>query len=57
MTDHWATMTITGPEARKLLAEISDIDLDRDSFKFMDWRSGKVAGCRHGSFASPLPAS
>ncbi|WP_336273962.1 sarcosine oxidase subunit alpha family protein [Vreelandella indica] len=44
VTDHWATMTITGPEARKLLAEISDIDLDRDSFKFMDWRSGKVAG-------------
>lgn len=44
VTDHWATMTITGPEARKLLAEISDIDLDRESFKFMDWRSGKVAG-------------
>ncbi|WP_386080744.1 sarcosine oxidase subunit alpha family protein [Vreelandella sp. F11] len=44
VTDHWATMTITGPEARKLLAEISDLDLDRDSFKFMDWRSGKVAG-------------
>ena len=44
VTDHWATMTITGPEARKLLTEISDIDLDRDSFKFMDWRSGTVAG-------------
>ncbi|WGI25861.1 sarcosine oxidase subunit alpha family protein [Halomonas alkaliantarctica] len=44
VTDHWATMTITGPEARKLLAEISDLDLDRESFKFMDWRSGKVAG-------------
>lgn len=43
VTDHWATMTITGPEARNLLAEISDIDLDRDSFKFMDWRQGKVA--------------
>ncbi|WP_355660670.1 sarcosine oxidase subunit alpha [Halomonas salifodinae] len=43
VTDHWATMTITGPEARNLLAEISDIDLDRDTFKFMDWREGKVA--------------
>jgi sarcosine oxidase subunit alpha len=43
VTDHWATMTVTGPEARKLLAEITDIDLDRDSFKFMDWREGKVA--------------
>ncbi|WP_231613511.1 hypothetical protein [Halomonas sp. BC04] len=43
VTDHWATMTITGPEARNLLAEITDIDLDRDTFKFMDWREGKVA--------------
>ncbi|SDL23887.1 sarcosine oxidase subunit alpha [Modicisalibacter muralis] len=44
VTDHWATMTVTGPEARNLLAEITDIDLDRDTFKFMDWREGKVAG-------------
>ncbi|WP_148253590.1 sarcosine oxidase subunit alpha family protein [Aidingimonas lacisalsi] len=43
VTDHWATMTVTGPEARKLLAEITDIDLDRESFKFMDWREGRVA--------------
>ncbi|MBB3192522.1 glycine cleavage T C-terminal barrel domain-containing protein, partial [Halomonas cerina] len=43
VTDHWATMTVTGPEARKLLAEVTDIDLDRDSFKFMDWREGHVA--------------
>jgi len=44
VTDHWATMVITGPEARRLLAEVTDIDLDRDSFKFMDWREGTVAG-------------
>ncbi|SHE80125.1 sarcosine oxidase subunit alpha [Modicisalibacter ilicicola DSM 19980] len=43
VTDHWATMTVTGPDARKLLSEITDIDLDRDTFKFMDWRNGKVA--------------
>ncbi|MFB9147327.1 sarcosine oxidase subunit alpha family protein [Halomonas alkalicola] len=43
VTDHWATMTVTGPEARKLLAEITDIDLDREKFKFMDWREGRVA--------------
>ncbi|WP_275287862.1 sarcosine oxidase subunit alpha family protein [Halomonas elongata] len=43
VTDHWATMTVTGPEARKLLAEITDIDLDREAFKFMDWREGMVA--------------
>lgn len=45
VTDHWATMTIAGPNARKLLSELTDdIDLDRDSFKFMDWRQGTVAG-------------
>ncbi|WP_082925917.1 sarcosine oxidase subunit alpha [Halomonas sp. G11] len=43
VTDHWATITVTGPEARKLLAEITDIDLDRETFKFMDWREGTVA--------------
>ncbi|NVK42748.1 MAG: sarcosine oxidase subunit alpha [Oceanospirillaceae bacterium] len=44
VTDQWATMTISGPNSRKLLAELTDIDLDNDSFKFMDWRQGKVAG-------------
>ena len=45
VTDHWATMTIAGPDSRKLLAELTDdIDLDKDSFKFMDWRQGTVAG-------------
>ncbi|WP_016853745.1 sarcosine oxidase subunit alpha family protein [Halomonas smyrnensis] len=45
VTDHWATMTITGPEARKLMEEVTtEVDLDKDSFKFMDWKEGKVAG-------------
>ncbi|GAB2783943.1 sarcosine oxidase subunit alpha [Halomonas shantousis] len=44
VTDHWATMTVTGPDARKLLAEVTDIDLDKERFKFMDWREGTVAG-------------
>ncbi|MFP8967031.1 sarcosine oxidase subunit alpha [Pokkaliibacter sp. CJK22405] len=45
VTDHWATMTISGPKARNLLAELTDdIDLDKDTFKFMDWRAGTVAG-------------
>ncbi|WP_129140266.1 sarcosine oxidase subunit alpha family protein [Modicisalibacter coralii] len=44
VTDHWATMTVTGPEARKLMAEVTDIDLDKEAFKFMDWREGTVAG-------------
>ncbi len=45
VTDHWATMTIAGPNSRKLLQELTDdIDLDREQFKFMDWRAGTVAG-------------
>ncbi|MBY4678757.1 sarcosine oxidase subunit alpha [Marinobacterium arenosum] len=45
VTDQWATMTISGPNSRKLLSELTDdIDLDRDTFKFMDWREGTVAG-------------
>ncbi|RTR03877.1 sarcosine oxidase subunit alpha family protein [Halomonas nitroreducens] len=44
VTDHWATMTVTGPEARKLMSEVTDIDLDKEAFKFMDWREGSVAG-------------
>ena len=44
VTDHWATMSLSGPNARKLLGELSDIDLDPESFKFMDWREGEVAG-------------
>ncbi|OEY65432.1 sarcosine oxidase subunit alpha [Marinobacter sp. X15-166B] len=45
VTDQWATMTISGPNSRKLLAELTDdIDLSGDSFKFMDWKEGTVAG-------------
>lgn len=44
VTDHWATMTLSGPNSRKLLAELTDIDLDREAFPFMSWKEGKVAG-------------
>ncbi len=45
VTDHWATLTISGPNSRNLLAELTDdIDLDREAFKYMDWRQGTVAG-------------
>lgn len=47
VTDHWATMTISGPNARKVLAKVcDDIDLDKDVFKFMDWHEGTVAGVK-----------
>ena len=45
VTDHWATMTISGPDSRALLAKVcNDISLNKNDFKFMDWRAGTVAG-------------
>ncbi|MGH8434198.1 MAG: sarcosine oxidase subunit alpha [Pseudomonas sp.] len=44
VTDHWATMTLSGPNSRKLLAEVTDIDLDKDGFPFMTWKEGLVGG-------------
>lgn len=44
VTDHWATITLSGPKSRQLLADVCNIDLARENFKFMDWREGVVAG-------------
>lgn len=44
VTDHWATMTLSGPNSRKLLSEVTDIDLDKDAFPFMTWKEGLVGG-------------
>ena len=34
VTDHWTTATITGPNARKVLAQVcDDIDLDQDALE------------------------
>lgn len=45
VTDHWATITVSGPYSRQLLAELTDdIDLDRDHFQYLEWRQGTVAG-------------
>jgi sarcosine oxidase subunit alpha len=44
VTDHWATLTLSGPNSRKLLSHITDINLDKDAFPFMTWQEGNVAG-------------
>ncbi len=44
VSEQWAVIAINGPKAREVLASLTDIDLDAESFKFMDWRAGKVAG-------------
>ena len=44
VTDHWATMAIAGPQARQLLAKVTDADVSAENFKFMQWLDAKVAG-------------
>ncbi|HJE68786.1 sarcosine oxidase subunit alpha family protein, partial [Pseudomonas oryzihabitans] len=44
VTDHWATLTLSGPNSRKLLAKLTDIDLDNAAFPFMAWKEGQVGG-------------
>jgi sarcosine oxidase subunit alpha len=45
VTEYWATVSIAGPFARKLLSELcNDIDLSPEAFPFMALRTGTVAG-------------
>ena len=45
VTEQLATASISGPLARRLLSDLTDdIDTDRESFPFMSWRDGRVAG-------------
>ncbi len=45
VTEQWATVTIAGPRARDLLAELApDLAVDRESFPFMAMRQARVAG-------------
>ena len=47
VTDHWATVSINGPYARKLLAKLcAGADLSNEAFPFMSVRDGVVAGVR-----------
>ena len=45
VTDHWTTVSINGPNSRKLLAKLcTGTDLSNDAFPFMSVRDGVVAG-------------
>ena len=45
VTDHWATVSINGPHARRVLEKLcDDVDLSGDAFPFMSVRTGTVAG-------------
>ncbi|HVM69610.1 MAG TPA: glycine cleavage T C-terminal barrel domain-containing protein, partial [Gaiellaceae bacterium] len=44
VTEQWATAAVVGPDARELLAPLTDVDLSRDAFGFMELREGEVGG-------------
>ena len=45
VTDHWATVSINGPRARRVLQKVcDDVDLSDGAFPFMSVRTGTVAG-------------
>ncbi len=44
VTDHWATIGVAGPNARKVIEKIcSDIDFDPAAFPFMSMQEGTIA--------------
>jgi sarcosine oxidase subunit alpha len=44
VTTAFTSINIAGPNARDLLARLTDVDLDPESFKYMQLRRGTVAG-------------
>ncbi len=44
VTESWATAAISGPLARTLLGELTDIDLANDAFPHMSFQEAHVAG-------------
>ena len=44
VTEQWATVALVGPDSRALLAGLTGIALDNESFPFMAIREGIVAG-------------
>ena len=44
VTEQWATVAVVGPASRELLAGLTAIPLDPDSFPFMAIREGEVGG-------------
>lgn len=44
VTTQWAAIAIAGPNSRRLLSELTNVDLSNDAFPFMSWQDGDVAG-------------
>ena len=47
VTEQWATISLTGPKARAILARLdSDIDLSAESFPHLGFKEGRLLGLR-----------
>jgi sarcosine oxidase subunit alpha len=44
VTDGYASVNVAGPRSRELVSRLTDIDLDPESFGYMQVRTGTVAG-------------
>jgi sarcosine oxidase subunit alpha len=44
VTDGYASINVAGPQSRELVARLTDIDLNPESFPYMNVRTGNVAG-------------
>jgi sarcosine oxidase subunit alpha len=46
VTDHWSTMTISGPNSRKVLEKLTTADVSNEAFPYMGWIAAEVAGVK-----------
>ena len=44
VTEQWTVLSISGPNSRKFLTDLTDIDLSKGAFPFMQMKVGKVCG-------------
>ncbi len=46
VTEQWAVLSISGPNSRKFLEDLTNIDLSKENFPFMKFREGEVCGVK-----------
>ncbi|MEM7568121.1 MAG: aminomethyltransferase family protein, partial [Pseudomonadota bacterium] len=44
VTEQWAVMSLSGPNAPALMAELTEADMDPERFGFMAWKEAEVLG-------------
>ena len=53
VTEQWAVASLNGPNAIRVLEQLTDQPLDDESFPFMSMREATVAGIPRSRSASP----